>query len=223
MARWEVLINSYDEYGGFDVENCKVVIGTTWLPSNTPGKPSTQYYGGTFSGVYYLAMNYVDAKKFILALDGLGRGDAIVTCFMAPASLCPGIEYSGTIHSKENNDALERYFKNTYLHSKLMLTYKLASQMLEGFSFSATRDFNALFDSVMITMFGAVKDENEKTIGYTPVEDEDVVESVARAVESVMKYNAFVLYGSDALAKLGQKDKRQDEGSIDFVSSQSED
>lgn len=104
LEHGDYIINSYDEYGGFDVENCKVVIGTTWLPSNTPGKPSTQYYGGTFSGVYYLAMNYVDAKKFILALDGLGRGDAVVTCFMAPASLCPGIEYSGTIHSKENND-----------------------------------------------------------------------------------------------------------------------
>lgn len=98
------IANSYTELGGFDVEHCKVVVGTTWLPSNTPGLPNTQYYGGTFSGVYYMAMSYQNAKDFILAVDGLGRGDAIVTCFMAPDILCPGIEYSATLHSKQNND-----------------------------------------------------------------------------------------------------------------------
>ena len=98
------IANYYDEIGGFDVEQCKVIVGTTWLPSNTPGLPSTQYYGGVFSGVYYMAMSYQNAKNFILAVDGLGRGDAIVTVFMAPNILCPGIEYTGTIHSKKNND-----------------------------------------------------------------------------------------------------------------------
>ena len=97
------IANSYSEHGGFDVENCKVVIGTTWLPSNTPNLPSTQYYGGNFSGVYYMAMDYTSAKNFCLALDGLGRGDAIVTAFMAPASLCVGIEYSATLHSKKSD------------------------------------------------------------------------------------------------------------------------
>lgn len=100
----DYIANFYEEIGGFDVEQCKVVVGTTWLPSNTPGLPSTQYYGGTFSGVYYMAMNYINAKNFILALDGLGRGDAVVTVFMAPNSLCPGIEYTADIVSTENNN-----------------------------------------------------------------------------------------------------------------------
>ena len=104
LEHGDYIVNSYEELGGFEVENCKVIIGTTWLPSNTPGLPSTQYYGGTFSGLYYMAMNYTSAKNFVLALDGLGRGDAIVTMFMAPNVLCPGIEYTGTIHSKKNND-----------------------------------------------------------------------------------------------------------------------
>lgn len=101
----DYIVNYYDEIGGFDVEQCKVIVGTTWLPSNTPGIPSTQYYGGSFSGVYYLAFDYSNAKKFILALDGLGRGDAIVTVFMAPNSLCPGTQYQGDIRSKVNDDA----------------------------------------------------------------------------------------------------------------------
>lgn len=104
LEHGDYIANYYEEIGGFDVEQCKVVVGTTWLPSNTPGLPSTQFYGGTFSGVYYMAMSYTDAKNFILAVDGLGRGDAIVTVFMAPASLCPGIQYSAEIKSKENNN-----------------------------------------------------------------------------------------------------------------------
>lgn len=103
LEHGDYIANFYEEVGGFDVESCKVVVGTTWLPSNTPNLPSTQFYGGTFSGVYYMAMSYTSAKNFVLALDGLGRGDAIVTVFMAPASLCPGIEYSATLHSKKND------------------------------------------------------------------------------------------------------------------------
>lgn len=100
------IANWYEEYGNFDVENCKVIVGTTWLPSNTPNLPDKetgQFYGGNFSGLYYMAMGYNSAKKFINALDGLGRGDAIVTVFMVPASLCTGIEYTATIDSKVND------------------------------------------------------------------------------------------------------------------------
>ena len=97
------MVNFYEEIVGFDVESCKVVIGVTWLPSNTPNLPSTQYYGGVFSGVYYMAFDYGNAKKFVKALDGLGRGDAIVTVFMAPNSLCPGVQYEADIRSKEND------------------------------------------------------------------------------------------------------------------------
>ena len=103
LEHGDYIANFYEEVGDFDVENCKVVVGTTWLPSNTPNLPNTQYYGGTFSGVYYMAMNYTSAKNFVLALDGLGRGDAIVTVFMAPNSLCPGVEHTATLHSRKND------------------------------------------------------------------------------------------------------------------------
>ena len=103
LEHGDYIANFYDELGGFDVEQCKVVVGTTWLPSNTPNLPNTQYYGGTFSGVYYMAMDYTSAKNFVLALDGLGRGDSIVTVFMAPTSLCPGIEYQADLQSKKND------------------------------------------------------------------------------------------------------------------------
>ena len=100
----DYIANWYDELGGFNVENSKVIIGVTWLPSNAPGKPNTQYYGGNFSGVYYVALDYVNAKKFVLAYDGLGRGSAIVTMFMAPDGLCPGNDYNADISSKETNN-----------------------------------------------------------------------------------------------------------------------
>lgn len=100
------IANWYEEYGDFDVEDCYVVIATTWLPSNTPGITSMQYYGGVFSGVYFIAFEtYSYANDFILALDGFGRGDSIVSVFMAPANLCvPRTPFSGTLHSKINNN-----------------------------------------------------------------------------------------------------------------------
>ena len=107
LEHGDYICNAYEEVGGFTQDSSKIIIGTTWLPSNTPNLPSAQVYGGVFSGVYYVAfpMTGADAKNFCLALDGLGRGDAIITAFMAPASLCANAtNFTGTIHSKLNND-----------------------------------------------------------------------------------------------------------------------
>ena len=101
------ICNYYEEKTDWRIENSKIVIGTTWLPSNTPNIPTSQIYGGVFSGVYYLAFDYTgtDAKNFILALDGLGRGDAVVTVFMCPNDLIvTTVGFTGTIHSNINND-----------------------------------------------------------------------------------------------------------------------
>lgn len=100
------IANWYGEYGHFNVESCYVVIATTWLPHNTPGITPVQHYGGVFSGVYFIAFDtYTYANNFILALDGFGRGDAIVSVFMAPANLClPLTSFTATLHSKINND-----------------------------------------------------------------------------------------------------------------------
>ena len=107
LEHGDYICNSYEEYGGFAAYTSKIIIGTTWLPNNTPNLPTTQYYGGVFSGVYYVAFPpyTADAKNFVLALDGLGRGDSIVSAFMAPGSLCgAGTEFTGTLHSNINND-----------------------------------------------------------------------------------------------------------------------
>ena len=101
------IVNWYEEYGGFDVEQCFVIIATTWLPSNTPGLTPTQYYGGVMSGTYYIAFdNYTYATNFIQALDGLGRGDSIISVFMAPASLClPKTGFNAQIVSTKTDES----------------------------------------------------------------------------------------------------------------------
>ena len=105
LEHGDYIVNSYQRLGSFNAENCNVVIGTTWLPSNTPNITSYQYYGA-FSGVYYIAFSSLaSANDFIQALDGFGRGDAIVCAFMAPDDLCkPKTSFSATLHSKINND-----------------------------------------------------------------------------------------------------------------------
>lgn len=96
---------SYTEIASFSQPSSYIIIGTTWLPSNTPNITSAQIYGGVFSGVYYLAFESTGtyAKNFILALDGLGRGEAIVTVFMAPSSILGNLTaFQGDLVSKES-------------------------------------------------------------------------------------------------------------------------
>lgn len=101
------VINDYSEYGGFEVATAKVVIGTTWVPSNTPGINSSIVHGGVNSGLYYMVFKTgADATKYICAMDGFGRGDSIVTIFMIPSFLVTiGTWYTATLHSKKNNNS----------------------------------------------------------------------------------------------------------------------
>lgn len=101
------IINDYSEYGGFEVATAKPVIGTTWVPSNTPGIQSANIHGGVSSGLYYMAFKTnTDAQKYICAMDGFGRGDSIVTIFMVPSFLITiGSWTQATLHSKKNNDS----------------------------------------------------------------------------------------------------------------------
>lgn len=101
------VINDYTEYGGFEVATSKVVVATTWVPSNTPGIQSAQVHGGVSSGLYYMCFKTnTDAQKYICAMDGFGRGDSIVSIFMIPNFLATiGTWYNATLHSKKNNDS----------------------------------------------------------------------------------------------------------------------
>ena len=100
------IINDYNKIIYTPGSTEYVVVGTTWLPSNTPNLPSVQYYGGIFSGVYYLAFDSMQyAKNFILAMDGLGRGSNIIHVFMAPSYLCqPSTFFQADLQSKETWD-----------------------------------------------------------------------------------------------------------------------
>ena len=73
-----------------------IVIGCTWLPSNTPFYTQNRMYGKVYSGVnYILFQNTESAAKFIQAIDDLGRDSSvtIVTLFVIP--LC----YLGTTYA----------------------------------------------------------------------------------------------------------------------------
>lgn len=105
----DYVCNDYLKIGSLSDETTnKIIIGTSWLPSNTPNLPSHQKYGGIESGIYYVAFDNTtdNAKNFILALDGLGKSNAIVTVFMAPYSLLKNnvTAFQGTLHSRKNND-----------------------------------------------------------------------------------------------------------------------
>lgn len=155
----------YDEMTDFRIENSKIVIGTTWLPSNTPNIMSAQIYGGVFSGVYYVAFDYTgtNAKNFILALDGLGRGDAIVTAFMCPNAILGNLTgFTGTIHSKVNNDdgttsahdfTISGYFVgNDYGGNKVLTDYTIyENSTLYGYTPKNNKLFCYPYNYLLVT------------------------------------------------------------------------
>ena len=73
-----------------------IVMGCTWLPSNTPFYTQNRMFGKVYSGVnYILFQNTESAAKFVQAIDDLGRDSSvtIVTLFVIP--LC----YLGTTYA----------------------------------------------------------------------------------------------------------------------------
>lgn len=155
----------YDEITNFKIETSKIIVGTTWLPSNTTGIPTAQIYGGVFAGVYYVAFDYTGgyAKAFIQALDGLGRGDAVVTVFMCPNSLLGElVSFSGDLESKENlwNGStqnktyhIEGYFVgNDYGGKTVIQTLNIAENTtLGGYTPKNNKCFCYPFNYLMVT------------------------------------------------------------------------
>ena len=77
-----------------NLDSCYTIIGTTFLPDNTPGTWGAQQYGGVFSGLKYVAFRDMgSANKFIKAMDTLDKADALTTMFMIPTSFVPGISW----------------------------------------------------------------------------------------------------------------------------------
>ena len=77
-------------------EQIYIVMGVTWLPSNTPGFTNNRMYGKVYSGIsYMLFQNAESAGKFVQAIDDLGRDSSttIVNVCAIPLSLL-GLTYS---------------------------------------------------------------------------------------------------------------------------------
>ena len=104
LEHGDYIVNDYGKLTYTLTNEDYVVIATSWLPSNTPNLPTFQMYGGIFSGVYYLAFSdKIYAQNFLLAMDGFGKTDEIVSVFMAPSYLCsPSTYFTAQLNSKES-------------------------------------------------------------------------------------------------------------------------
>lgn len=70
-------------------ENCYVCMGVSYVPDGSSFVNDNRYYGGIYSGLINIVFKTMgDASKFIRAYDQIGRGDAIITCYMIPSALC---------------------------------------------------------------------------------------------------------------------------------------
>ena len=119
LEHGEYIINDYDKLRYSLQPEEWVVIATSWLPANTPNLPTTQFYGGIFSGVYYLAFqDFTYAKNFLLAIDGFGRGEEIVSVFMAPSYLCnPNTYFEAQLNSYESLPNGDKQAKTYDIHA----------------------------------------------------------------------------------------------------------
>jgi hypothetical protein len=93
----------------------------------------------------------------------------------------------------------------------------MSREMLSQTAFTATHEFGTLLFDICRLMYGTEYDKNDNVVGYKSTVSSDSVETLARAIESVMKYDALVAKGPGVLRKLGNANNRADEGLIDFV------
>lgn len=69
---------------------CYICIGVSYVPDNTLWQDLDRYYGGIYSGLNLVIFDQNEsASKFLKAYDKMGRGDAVVSCYMIPSSLVP--------------------------------------------------------------------------------------------------------------------------------------
>lgn len=112
LERGEYIIDEFAEVDT-SLNNYNIIIACTEVPSNTPNLPESQFYGGVFSGLYYLAFDdMTSAKKFLLAYDE-GKRDAIVNMFMLPDRLCRPISWY-TANLGNQNDIKFGIIGNSY-------------------------------------------------------------------------------------------------------------
>jgi len=66
-----------------------IMVGTTSIIGTVGGSGQVKSIGKSFSGLYYVGFAQVeDAIAYLNYADSLGKGDAVYTIFMCPASMC---------------------------------------------------------------------------------------------------------------------------------------
>lgn len=98
------------------------------------------------------------------------------------------------------------YFERTFLDKKLRLATKLTKGILKDQTFTSTPLFGRIFNSTMASIFGEVIydvpkgfDDDGKILfktqfGYEKVMNDDQVQSVGKALESIYRHRAFLSY-----------------------------
>ena len=76
-------------------KNTYIIIATTEVPTEISLNPFNTTYNGVYSGTKNLAFDSaLDATNFIRAMDGLGKGDAVINVFLAPQGLCNNVTFN---------------------------------------------------------------------------------------------------------------------------------
>ena len=98
------------------------------------------------------------------------------------------------------------YFEHTFLDKKLRNATQLTKALLRNQSFSATPLFGKVFNSTMAAIFGDIVyrvpkafDKNGRVIydfkfGYKKVMNDDQVQAIGKALESIFRHRAFLAY-----------------------------
>lgn len=123
--------------------------------------------------------------------------------------------------------ALRKYFGGTFLDSKFYAATTLARMIMRGQLFTATDSFESLFMNLMSQINESAILEVEKPtsdgkytttslLSYKPVTNEDLVESIAHAIDNIARYK--ILEQSQPLSYNGKDfDYDTEVGPIDFT------
>lgn len=114
---------------------------------------------------------------------------------------------------KENKSyALNRYFNNSFLSSKLYKATGLVKVILRNQLFTATGPFESIYKTFMCNTVGSTK-LSDGTIAYDKIYDEKIVTTVAQAIENVMRYQSMV----NVEQQINQEEQKALQGFIDFT------
>lgn len=98
---------------------------------------------------------------------------------------------------------MRTYFDHTFLDKKLRYATSVTKMILANESFTATKLFSTIFNSVMANMYGATAYSLQKVLpdgqlftsvkyGYKTVMNDDTVKAIGNAIDTTMRHRAMV-------------------------------